>query len=439
MDSTYSVFDVFTPSQPAKLAFVERDSLNERLVNALSTPGKQVVVYGHSGSGKTTLLTNKLYQVYEGHITSRCMKGMSFEQIVLEAFDQLAPFYCESNQNKLATQDKAALNSSYSGIKLAIETMVTAEAVKVEKRVLPPQLTPQALGRLLGASRQCWVIEDFHKVETPEKIKLSQLLKVFMDLALEYKSLKIICLGAVDTARQVVDCDDEMKARVSEIHVPLMSDPELFSIMSIGESLLNVTIPTDVKKSVAKYSCGVASICHQLCLNMCLNEGIQSTLPEQAGLSMESFEAAVRMYINEASDTLKGAFDKALKVRRQNKFDSARLIIKALSYSSERGLARLALLRKIRESEPGYTDSMLKGFISKLTDSEYGAVIRQDSSTGCYSFRDPFYRAYAQLHLHSHVNESEKTFVELRHSREFVEQLFRMLAKDLHSVDFEGA
>ena len=87
------VRDVFTPSTPARLTFVERESVNHRLVNALQTPGKQIVVYGHSGCGKTTLLVNKLHQLYENHITSRCMIGMSIDQIILDAFDQLDPFY----------------------------------------------------------------------------------------------------------------------------------------------------------------------------------------------------------------------------------------------------------------------------------------------------------------------------------------------------------
>ena len=48
--------DVFTPTKPAILTFVEGEYLNAQLVDALRTPGKQLVVYGHSGSGKTTLL-----------------------------------------------------------------------------------------------------------------------------------------------------------------------------------------------------------------------------------------------------------------------------------------------------------------------------------------------------------------------------------------------
>ena len=59
----YTVHNVFTPTQPAKLTFIDRDIVNNDLIDALETPGTQVVVYGHTGSGKTTLLTNKLEQV----------------------------------------------------------------------------------------------------------------------------------------------------------------------------------------------------------------------------------------------------------------------------------------------------------------------------------------------------------------------------------------
>ena len=69
------VYDVFTPTRPARLTFIERSNINERLVDALRTPGKQLVVFGHSGSGKTTLLVNKLHQVYDDHVTTRCMSG----------------------------------------------------------------------------------------------------------------------------------------------------------------------------------------------------------------------------------------------------------------------------------------------------------------------------------------------------------------------------
>ena len=87
----HTIHEVFTPTKPARLTFVERETINDKLVNGILTPGKQLIVYGHSGSGKSTLLVNKLHQLYENHITTRCMKGVTFEQIMLDAFDQLSP------------------------------------------------------------------------------------------------------------------------------------------------------------------------------------------------------------------------------------------------------------------------------------------------------------------------------------------------------------
>lgn len=187
--------DVFTPTKPARIAFVERDSVNNKLVNSLTTPGKQVVVYGHSGTGKTTLLVNKLTQLYEHHITTRCMKGLKFEQLILDAFDQLAPFYTQERHSALKSSTGVDLGASYHALQAKIAAQTTTETSERQARLLPPQLTPQALGRFLGAQRACWVLEDFHKIDESEKAKLSQLMKVFTDLSDEYLDLKIIALG----------------------------------------------------------------------------------------------------------------------------------------------------------------------------------------------------------------------------------------------------
>ncbi len=97
---------VFTPSQKAKLTFVERVALNTRLLKALRTPGMQIVVYGPPRSGKSTLLLNKLWQTYGNHITTRCTTQMTFEQIVLNAFDDLEIYYdvekVQSQSNKIS-------------------------------------------------------------------------------------------------------------------------------------------------------------------------------------------------------------------------------------------------------------------------------------------------------------------------------------------------
>ena len=250
----YSVREVFTPSQPAKVAFVERESINTKLVNALRTPGKQIVVYGHSGSGKTTLLENKLHQLYESHITTRCMKGVTFDQLILDAFDQLSPFYVSEHGKAKKSEKAAELSTTYLNISAKLGAKSNDENTTKQLRILPPQLTPQNLARLVGASGCCWVLEDFHKINDSEKPRLAQLMKVFMDESATYPELKIVALGAVDTARQVVEFDSEMKNRVSEIKVDLMTPGEILAIIKMGEEALNILFDPAIKNAVANYS-----------------------------------------------------------------------------------------------------------------------------------------------------------------------------------------
>lgn len=56
----FSVDEIFTPASPAIACYVPRgEKVNDKVVNALKTRGKQLVVYGHSGSGKNNITTKQ--------------------------------------------------------------------------------------------------------------------------------------------------------------------------------------------------------------------------------------------------------------------------------------------------------------------------------------------------------------------------------------------
>ena len=96
MARVYQVEQVFTPSTLARLNFIEREGIRNRLTDALRTPGKQLVVYGHTGSGKSTVVSNKLNQLYEDQVITRCTSQTTYEQMVRGAFDYLEAYYVDS-------------------------------------------------------------------------------------------------------------------------------------------------------------------------------------------------------------------------------------------------------------------------------------------------------------------------------------------------------
>jgi hypothetical protein len=250
---------------------------------------------------------------------------------------------------------------------------------------------------LLGELGLCWVLEDFHKVGAEEKRSLAQALKVFSDLSGGYPRLKVICVGATDTARQVVDYDPEMRNRVAEIQVPLMDADELSSIIRGGQVLLNIDM-TAVRETFVKYSMGVASVCHQLALNACINEGVLTNQRQTLTFSPTTIEPALNRWVTESSDSLKATFERALRRHKVRQYDNTRLILAALARGPLDGLLYAEVLKYVKEAEPGYPAGNLTMYIRQLMDEERGSLILL-SPDGRYRFVDPLHHTFAQVSL----------------------------------------
>jgi len=263
MAKTFLTEDVFTPTSPAKWTYIERTAQERQIKRALRTKGKQIVVYGHTGSGKTTMLNSLLAEMSVKNITTRCTRGISISDVLFDAFDQLGGYYVE--QKEEGNEEKIS-----GGLKFGIEffsASLGGESKDVQKeirkRIVEVQKNPNQLAKLFGNVGMVWIIEDFHKLDAEPKKELSQIMKVFMDVADKFPKLKIIAIGAVDSARQVVHYDKEMENRISEVNVPLIEPEDLAKIVQLGEGYLNITFEQSVIEKIAAYSSGLASVTHQ--------------------------------------------------------------------------------------------------------------------------------------------------------------------------------
>lgn len=393
----HTVFDVFTPTSQARLNFVDRDSINDQLVDALRTPGKQIVIYGESGSGKSTILQRKLEQLYPDHVTTRCNSATTFDNLLLDAFDQLDRYYIAVTTREDSKSVKAQTGLDFARFRASIEGQLARAAGATKERILPPQLTAQRLGEFMGSVGLCWVIEDFHKVLPEQKRPLAQTLKVFSDLSVTYRALRIVTIGATETAREVVEYDREMANRIAEIQVPMMTDSELREIVMNGQHMMNIEMQPIVGDIIG-LSAGLAAVCHHLALNACLTRGIEVTSPGVVTLDEEDLAAAMRRYVEESSDTLKATFDRALARYRVKKFDNCRLILVAIANGPITGMLHAEVLAAIRVQYRSYPAGNLALYTRQLMSPERGSVLRRGID-GRYRFSEPLYHTYAQLSL----------------------------------------
>lgn len=389
-----TVEEVFTPSQPATHTFVERYEINERLVNSLRTPGTQLVLYGHSRCGKTTLICNKLEQLYESEIITSC-QGLTFDLCLLDAFDQLNPFYTtelsKEEQKTISAQTKA----DYKLIKLQIDASLSESTQITDTRALPLQLTPQNLARFLGEANCCWVLDDFPSMKEGEIEHLEQVMKVFVDESRKHPTLKIIAIGAVNSPRKILMTIGNIQERVDEIYVPLMPDNELSEIISKGEELLNISFGEHIKRTIVVHSNGRPSTCHKICLNMCHIAGLTTKCQENFTFNNTHFEKALQLYVDNASDSVRARFGKACGTNKQSKYQNTRLILEALSVLSPKGATFEDIFKEIKSKIPTYPRNNLERFLNELQTSKRGNILRFDPLEKSYTFSESLDRTFA--------------------------------------------
>ena len=134
-----------------------------------------------------------------------------------------------------------------------------------------------------------------------------------------------------------------------------MNGTELRSIIEKGQSLLNLRFEERVTDRLVEYSNGLAAVCHQLALNCCNAVGVLETSKEQVEIGEEELDKALRLYVEEESDTTKALFDMAMKPVRDGKYDNRRVILTALAtFSFTLGVTYGELLGRIHEKYPEY-------------------------------------------------------------------------------------
>lgn len=400
----YSAFKVFTPGVPAQANFVPRDRPLALLESAFSSPGMQIIVYGESGSGKSTLLTKELANRYRKPIVTRCTSLSTFGDVLLQAFDALEHWIVSERSSGSQSTDTDEIAASITVIKAGTTSSVSDSASATSVRLVPPQLTPQRLGELIGQAGQCWLIEDFHKVPVSERAALAQTMKVFSDLGAVYPELRIVVVGATESARDVVGYDTEMRNRVAEVFVPPFSDEELRTLIAAGGSLMNVDF-SQIETEIVQSSIGSASVAHSLALHSLLVRGIKRTERSLVALNEDDLKAAAEQYVQASSATLRAKFEIALKRTKSTGYDNCRLILRALAALDVQGALHGDLLAQIRVTNPDYPSGNLTTYLRQLGSDERGALVRKNLD-GRFRFAEPLFHTYARLTL---LNASSRT------------------------------
>ena len=82
------------------------------------------------------------------------------------------------------------------------------------------------------------------------RIQIAGILKTFIGLADDYENVRIICIGAVGKASELLQIEPNLNNRVSQIEVPLLDNREVESIIEKGSRILNVVMADNLKQKI---------------------------------------------------------------------------------------------------------------------------------------------------------------------------------------------
>lgn len=399
----YPIEKVFTPSSSAELTFVRRRIIEKKFVGQFRIPGKQIIVYGHSGSGKTTFLNRFFKENKINVVTVQCDSNMSFEQILLDSFDQIGLYYQQAASLSETNTNTASGGLKAHGIGVQREASTSQTQVSNFARIVNPQITSQRLAEALGKAKKILVIEDFHKLREEEKKRLADMLKVFIDQSNNYPKLKVICIGAVDTARDIVKLDNNLKQRVYECEIPLLNDSEIKEIVIRGCELLNIKMTEDLIDRIVHYSNQLGALAHQLSYDVCDCEGIQKTQFKRRKLTGTHFVDAVEGYIDARSDSLREIYEKAV-------IDPLGwYILRTFSNRPQTKMSLKSISKKVNTWDNSITDNEIALKLAELSTAEVG-IIRSDLNGSMFTISDPFWGAFIKMRIAQEQADRAKAF-----------------------------
>lgn len=394
--------DVFTPNTTATVTYIERVKIEEDFLKNIDITGRQIIIYGHSGSGKTTLTRRMLKVSGVNFIITHCESATTFNDLLLSAFDKLDRFYISQKESNITYSVSSSMKAEYKSVSAEISKQNSTSHSEVSVRVVPPQLTPQKLAQFLGEVNAVWIIEDFHKISTEEKTRLADILKIFIDTANDYPRVKIICIGAVGSARELVTFDSNLYPRISEVHVPLLSEKEIREIINRGCQCLHIEMSESLIDKIVFYSNQLASLTHQMCYEICFKNDVKKTKAfKKQHINDDQFKSAIQGYIDNNSDTLKGIYESITK----NKL--VWYILKTIVSVEKESVTFEEIKSRINTRKHTFLDSDIVAELKKLSDETVG-ILRFDSNSDKYSVATPFWGAFLKMQLAIEQAEHDK-------------------------------
>jgi hypothetical protein len=281
LETVHHTADVFGVSRDLPLSYVERDSVDNKLIDNL-TRDKHVIIYGGSKQGKTCLRKHCLND--NDYVLVQCQNTWDIAKLseaILKATGcEVEISHSKTIDGKTKIQVKAVSGFSLLGLgKTDVEGSADRDKGEAETRSYEPlQLDssdPNDLVRALKGMgfNKLIVLEDFHYLPQETQQHFAFVLKTIHELS----KITFVIVAVWREENRLIVYNGDLAGRVISVDADVWSHEDLRKVIAAGEQLLNISFGENFKSALTAQSLGSVYIVQDCCYRACKQYNINET------------------------------------------------------------------------------------------------------------------------------------------------------------------
>lgn len=298
---------------------------------ALRTRGKCVVVEGPSGIGKTTAI-------------KKALESLNLKDVVYLSARK------KSDEHKI----KQIANGEFNGVQ---------------------------------------IIDDFHRLDSETKEKISDVMKYLADENIEDQ--KIVVIGINRVGDSLITFSPDLNSRISTIKFEVNSDDKLLELIEKGEDALNIKF--DNKSTIVKNSYGSFQLTQLMCHQACIENEIDSECIEKLSIhvSFPCIQSAISSELSRSYFNIAREFAVGNRLRREGRAPYLH-VLKWLSESDTWAISLVSEMQRHPEAKAGVTQIVEKGYLEDFLKKheKVNDYVHYDKDTRMLVAEDPKFIFY---------------------------------------------
>jgi Cdc6-like AAA superfamily ATPase len=375
---------VFTPRAPIedRRIFSGRIQQLAECLDLIEERGAHGILYGERGVGKTSV-SNIVRLILKKYSVAKCScdSNDSFSSLWKKVFEEIfIPHEIYDKSIGFKSNIKAIRKENYRLADILGEIQLTAQNVIKYLNYSPKPLVI--------------IIDEFDRL--PPNFDKRLFADTIKNISDNSPDITFMIVGVGDSVAELIGEHASIERNLKQIHLPVMTNEELMSIIDTGLKELKMKMDHVVKQNIVEFSCGYPHYTHLLAYNSCKISIVNGKLT----VNENHFNKAVEVSIKEAHESLRLAYQKATLATKKNIFKE---VLWACSVSSidENGTFQAMDLeyplssilgKEMKVNQFGY-------HIAKFCGSERGNILIQIGvpKRQRYKFSNPLMRAFVRL------------------------------------------